>query len=75
MPWLRYHYHCEACDGTWLVEAEAEMHADCKFCGTRDIFPYRSDRGRIGRAQLSAIAGHKNARKPASRAGKLKRSA
>jgi hypothetical protein len=43
MPWLRHHFYCEGCDGTWLVEAEATITADCPFCSARDLFPYRSD--------------------------------
>jgi predicted nucleic acid-binding Zn-ribbon protein len=43
MPWLRYHYHCEACDGSWLAEGDIVVEADCPFCGTRDIFAYKSD--------------------------------
>jgi predicted nucleic acid-binding Zn-ribbon protein len=43
MPWLRYHYHCEACDGSWLAEGDVALEADCPFCGTRDIFAYKSD--------------------------------
>ena len=80
MAWLRYHYHCEQCDGTWLEEAEVdvvaqvEAVADCQFCGARDVFSYRSDAGRIGRATLAVVAGSKTAKTPA-RAGKLKRSA
>jgi hypothetical protein len=82
MPWLRYHYHCEQCEATWLAEAEVDtgMDAvtDCKFCGTSDIFSYRSDAGRIGRAALAVVAGSKTAKAPAKTptgAGKLKRSA
>lgn len=80
MAWMRYHYHCEQCEGSWLVEAEVEVVAqveavaDCKFCGTRDVFSYRSDAGRISRATLAVVAGSKAAKTPA-RAGKLKRSA
>ena len=43
MPWMRHHYYCEACDGTWLVEAELAVEGDCPFCRTRDVLPYRSD--------------------------------
>ena len=43
MPWLRYHYHCEACDGSWLAEGDVVVEADCPFCGTRDVFAYKSD--------------------------------
>ena len=41
--WLRYHYHCEACAGSWLAEGDVMVEADCPFCGTRDIFAYKSD--------------------------------
>jgi len=88
MAWMRYHYHCEQCEGSWLVEAEVdvvaqveaqvEAVADCKFCGTRDVFSYRSDAGRISRATLAVVAGTKKAAKENKaplRAGKLKRSA
>jgi len=81
MPWLRYHYHCEQCEATWLTEAELdaeiEVVADCKFCGTQDIFSYRDDAGRISRATLAVVAGSKTAKESKSppRAGKLKRSA
>jgi hypothetical protein len=81
MAWMRYHYHCEQCDGSWLVEAEVEIVAqveavaDCKFCGTRDVFSYRSDAGRISRATLAVVAGTKKAAKTPLRAGRLKRSA
>ena len=50
MPWLRHHFYCEGCDGTWLVEAEVAITADCPFCSARDLFPYRSD----GRAAVTA---------------------
>lgn len=43
MPWFRNHYYCEACDGTWLAEAELVIEADCPFCQTRDVFPYKND--------------------------------
>jgi hypothetical protein len=43
MPWLRYHYHCEACDGSWLTEGDVAIEADCPFCRTRDVFAYKSD--------------------------------
>jgi hypothetical protein len=84
MAWLRYHYHCEQCDGTWLVEAVVDAEIDavtgCKFCGAQDIFSYRSDTGRIGRASLAVVAGSKTGKGPKesktpARAGKLKRSA
>jgi hypothetical protein len=82
MAWLRYHYHCEQCDGTWLTEAEVEAEieavTDCRFCGAADIFSYRSDAGRISRATLAVVEGSKTAKTPAktpTRAAKLKRSA
>jgi hypothetical protein len=90
MAWLRYHYHCEQCDGTWLTEAEVDAKieakieakidavTDCRFCGAQDIFSYRSDGGRIGRANLAVLEGSKTAKTPAKTptgAGKLKRSA
>jgi len=82
MAWFRYHYHCEACDGSWLAEGEAELVADCKFCAARDVFPYKRDSGRIGRANLrtplAVVDGAKNTKtkaKAPARAGKLKRSA
>jgi len=82
MAWLRYHYYCEQCEATWLIEAEAEPAldavADCKFCGARDVFAYRSDSGRIGRATLAVVEGARKAKlgaKTPARAGKLKRSA
>jgi hypothetical protein len=78
MAWLRYHYHCEQCEATWLAEVHVDTGldavTDCKFCGTRDVFSYRSDAGRISRATLAVVAGSKAAKAPA-RAGKLKRSA
>jgi len=43
MPWLRYHYHCEACDGSWLAEGDVVVETDCPFCQTRDVFAYKSD--------------------------------
>ncbi len=43
MPWFRHHYHCEACRGSWLAEGELIVEADCPFCATRDVFPYKSD--------------------------------
>jgi hypothetical protein len=73
MALLRHHYYCEACDGTWFAEAEAAIEADCKFCGARDVFPYRSDKGR--RPRLAVIAGNRKPAKTPARAGKLKRSA
>jgi hypothetical protein len=82
MAWLRYHYHCEQCEATWLTEAQVEagmdVVADCTFCGGTDIFAYRSDAGRISRATLAVVAGSKTAKAPAKTptgAGKLKRSA
>ena len=73
MARLRHHYYCETCDGTWLAEAEAAIEADCKFCGARDVFPYRSDKG--ARPRLAVVASGKSAGKAPARAGKLKRSA
>jgi hypothetical protein len=70
----RLHYYCDSCDGTWLAEAEVMVEADCLFCGVRDVFPYKSDNGRAGRAKLAVFEGAK-ATKPPARAGKLKRSA
>lgn len=43
MAWFRNHYYCEACDGTWLAEAELVIEADCPFCDVRDVFPYKND--------------------------------
>jgi hypothetical protein len=43
MPWLRHHYYCDACDGTWLADADLAIEADCPFCQARDVFPYKSD--------------------------------
>jgi hypothetical protein len=43
MTWFRHHYHCEACSGTWLTQAELVVEADCPICGERDVFPYKSD--------------------------------
>jgi hypothetical protein len=43
MPWFRHHYSCEGCEGHWLAEAASALAADCPFCATRDIFPYKSD--------------------------------
>ena len=84
MAWMRYHYHCEQCEGSWLVEAEVdvvaqvEAVADCQFCCWGDVFSYRSDAGRVGRAKLrtklAVVEGTKAAKTPA-RPGKLKRSA
>ena len=76
MPWLRHHYYCETCDGTWFAEAEVAIEAECKFCGARDVFPYRSDAGRVGRVRPAggATTG-KSVRKAPARAGKHKRSA
>lgn len=86
MPWIRHHYHCEQCEATWLTEAELDTEIDvvaaCTFCGTQDIFSYRSDAGRIGRANLRSTlavvqgAGDVTSKaKTPARAGKLKRSA
>jgi hypothetical protein len=43
MPWFRHHYHCDACEGAWLGEAQGAVPSDCPFCGTRDVFAYKSD--------------------------------
>jgi hypothetical protein len=43
MPWFRHHYFCDGCNGDWLAEAEVVVVADCRFCGARDVFPYKSD--------------------------------
>ena len=43
MPWFRNHYYCEGCDGTWLVETELVIEADCPFCQAREVFPYKND--------------------------------
>ncbi|HZT26300.1 MAG TPA: hypothetical protein VFA57_11405 [Pseudolabrys sp.] len=75
MAWRRYHYHCEACRGSWLAEADVETVDDCRFCGARDIFPYKSDGGRVSRAKLAVVEGARKAGLKAARAGKLKRSA
>lgn len=42
MPWFRHHYHCESCQGSWIAEASAAIEGDCRFCGARDVAPYRS---------------------------------
>ena len=43
MPWFRHHFHCVACEGSWLCEHTAELVADCPHCCARDTFPYKSD--------------------------------
>ena len=43
MSWFRHHYHCEACEGSWLAEHEEIVQSDCPFCGVRDVFAYKSD--------------------------------
>jgi hypothetical protein len=43
MAWFRHHFHCEACAGSWLAEAEETIESDCPFCGTHDVFAYKSD--------------------------------
>jgi hypothetical protein len=53
MP-FRHHYYCDACDGTWLVEAEVAIEGDCPFCRAHDVFPYRSDEG--ARAAMDAAS-------------------
>jgi len=56
MPWFRHHFSCEACDGSWLIEAERVEVADCPFCTARDVFPYRrEDRSRILAQQDTAL--------------------
>ncbi len=78
MAWFRYHYYCEACDGTWLAEGEMEIGADCKFCEARDVFPYKRDSGRVSganlRTKLAVVEGAQMPKTPAH-SGKLKRSA
>ena len=88
MPWLRYHYHCEACDGSWLAEGDIIVEADCPFCKTRDVFAYKSDdrvhneRGiaeRDGAEDTAAVAKRlaarmrKAARKPSASRAKIRR--
>jgi hypothetical protein len=43
MAWFRHHFSCQACDGSWLIEAEIVEVANCPFCAARDVFPYRSE--------------------------------
>ena len=43
MAWFRHHFSCDGCDGSWLIEAAIVEIADCPFCGTRDVFPYRNE--------------------------------
>jgi hypothetical protein len=43
MAWFRHHFHCEACAGSWLAEAEETIESDCPFCGAHDVFAYKSD--------------------------------
>jgi hypothetical protein len=43
MAWLRHHFYCEGCNGSWLLEDDVAITADCPFCSARDTFPYRSD--------------------------------
>ena len=58
MPAVRHHFHCEACEGTWAAEAEAEIAvtADCPFCTARDIFAYRSEAKGAREADPAKIA-------------------
>jgi hypothetical protein len=43
MAWLRHYFYCEGCNGSWLLEADVAITADCPFCSARDTFAYRSD--------------------------------
>ena len=43
MAWFRHHYHCEACEGGWIAEAELTVEAECPFCGTHDVFAYKTE--------------------------------
>jgi len=43
MSWFRLHYHCESCRGSWLAEGELVIEADCLYCESRDVHPYKSD--------------------------------
>jgi len=52
----RHHFHCEACEGTWVADIEIGDIADCPFCQARDIFAYRSDEGRGEKPDAGKIA-------------------
>lgn len=57
MAVVRHHFSCQACDGSWLVEAELVEFADCPFCAARDVFPYRNeDRTRMLAQEDKAFA-------------------
>ena len=58
MPAARHHFHCEACEGTWVAEVEIEevVTADCPFCAARDVFAYRSDEGVAAKPDAGRIA-------------------
>jgi len=74
MSWTRHHFHCEACDGTWLVEEDV-VTADCPFCAARDVFAYRTEiRGDAAElAKTLAATMRKAAAKPAPRAAEKRR--
>lgn len=42
MPWFRHHYHCQSCDGGWMAEGAEAIEANCRFCGARDVAPWKS---------------------------------
>ena len=52
----RHHFHCEACLGTWVADADIGDIADCPFCDARDVFVYRSDGGRGEKPDAGKIA-------------------
>ena len=56
MPVHRYHFHCEACEATWVADAEHGDIADCLFCAARDVFAYRSDEGVAAKPDAGRIA-------------------
>jgi hypothetical protein len=58
MPAARHHFHCEACEGTWVAELEIEavVTGDCPFCRARDVFAYRSDDGVAAKPDAGRIA-------------------
>jgi len=70
MSWFRHHFHCEACAGSWLVEAAAVVQSDCPLCGARDVFAYKSD----DRSVLVERR-HKNRSSPRQRGPRVKNSA
>jgi len=73
--WTRHHFHCEACEGTWLVEEDIVI-ADCPFCEARDIFAYRSESKGADAAALAkdlAATMRKAVAKPAPRAAEKRR--